>query len=301
MCKPLMSLDANVDGAASMYKDLGASNQSMISDSSDGMEESTMSSSLGDVENSNIPSSTNCDMTEVHGINCMVGNVSNQHDGLDLSSPFFASLLHAKTSKKERYMLNVWKKFGVEHIMGDNVPLILRKWTPTAELSQDELTSVPVWVKIHGVLALAFIAEGLSAISTRLGTPMMLDSCIIIQTVEYFICFLVLATPTPSPNSRRRRFDILTASQEIVTPSPRTEEGGAPYEKTKIWSVGNANSTSGLGFASPSHFEVLSKEDGKIVLWNIQESDDDDADVENGCDDRATYSKALGNSSGGNT
>nr|GFD32348.1 hypothetical protein [Tanacetum cinerariifolium] len=50
-----------------------------------------------------------------------------------------------------------------------SVPLILRKWIPTAELSQDELTSVPVWVKINGVLMLAFTAEGLSAIATQLG------------------------------------------------------------------------------------------------------------------------------------
>ncbi|GJT58091.1 putative ribonuclease H-like domain-containing protein [Tanacetum coccineum] len=47
----------------------------------------------------------------------------------------------------------------------------------TPELSQDELTSIPVWVKLYGVLALALTFDGLSAIATRIGTPMMLDSC----------------------------------------------------------------------------------------------------------------------------
>ncbi|GJS94303.1 hypothetical protein Tco_0801271 [Tanacetum coccineum] len=35
---------------------------------------------------------------------------------------------------------------------------------------------VPVWVKLHGVPVTAFIKDGLSAISTKLGTPLMLDS-----------------------------------------------------------------------------------------------------------------------------
>ncbi|GJX56632.1 zinc knuckle CX2CX4HX4C containing protein [Tanacetum coccineum] len=138
-----------------------------------------------------------------------------------LSSSSFSSLLHEKTSKQkntlygdfigkkvafslvERCMLNSWKKFGVERIMGDkmgvvfikfsstnglegvlehgswlirSVPLILRKWISTAELLPDELTFVLVRVKLHGVLALAFTIDCLSDISTRLGTLMMLDS-----------------------------------------------------------------------------------------------------------------------------
>ncbi|GKC07942.1 hypothetical protein Tco_0999552, partial [Tanacetum coccineum] len=36
--------------------------------------------------------------------------------------------------------------------------------------------NTPVWVKLHGVLVTAFSEDGLSAISTKLGTPLMLDS-----------------------------------------------------------------------------------------------------------------------------
>ncbi|GJY08825.1 probable indole-3-pyruvate monooxygenase YUCCA10 [Tanacetum coccineum] len=52
------------------------------------------------------------------------------------------------------------------------------KWTPSSKLSKQELTCVYVWIKIHGVPVLMFTTYGLSAISIRLGTPIMLDSCI---------------------------------------------------------------------------------------------------------------------------
>ncbi|GJU79346.1 hypothetical protein Tco_1276416 [Tanacetum coccineum] len=75
---------------------------------------------------------------------------------------------------------------------------------------------------------------------------------------------------------------------------------GAPPKKTGIWLGRNADSSSELGFTSPSHFDLLTKEYGKSILRNLQESDDD-VDVENGCDDTATPSKSLGNSPCGNT
>ncbi|GJX62256.1 RNA-directed DNA polymerase, eukaryota, partial [Tanacetum coccineum] len=51
-----------------------------------------------------------------------------------------------------------------------------RMWTPSFVLTKEELTSVPVWIKFHGVPVLAFTTDGLSVIATRLGTPIMLDS-----------------------------------------------------------------------------------------------------------------------------
>ncbi|GJZ36312.1 cytokinin dehydrogenase 3-like protein [Tanacetum coccineum] len=39
-----------------------------------------------------------------------------------------------------------------------------------------KLCTVPVWVKLHGVLVTAFSEDGLSAIATKLCTPLMLDS-----------------------------------------------------------------------------------------------------------------------------
>ncbi|GJY71355.1 RNA-directed DNA polymerase, eukaryota, reverse transcriptase zinc-binding domain protein [Tanacetum coccineum] len=57
-----------------------------------------------------------------------------------------------------------------------NHPLILRKWNPDVDLLKEDVGNVPVWVKLHGVPVTAFSEDGLSAIATKLGTPLMLDS-----------------------------------------------------------------------------------------------------------------------------
>ncbi|GJX38654.1 putative reverse transcriptase domain-containing protein [Tanacetum coccineum] len=57
-----------------------------------------------------------------------------------------------------------------------NNPLILKKWHPYVNLLKEDVGTVPVWVKLHGVLVMAFSEDGLSAIATKLGTPLMLDS-----------------------------------------------------------------------------------------------------------------------------
>ncbi|GJS99786.1 putative reverse transcriptase domain-containing protein [Tanacetum coccineum] len=57
-----------------------------------------------------------------------------------------------------------------------NNPLILKKWHPDENLLKEDVSTVPVWVKLHGVPATAFSEDDLSAIATKLGTPLMLDS-----------------------------------------------------------------------------------------------------------------------------
>ncbi|GKB90837.1 putative reverse transcriptase domain-containing protein, partial [Tanacetum coccineum] len=57
-----------------------------------------------------------------------------------------------------------------------NNPLILKKWNPDVNLLKEDVGNVPVWVKLHGVPVTAFSEDGLSAIATKLGTPLMLDS-----------------------------------------------------------------------------------------------------------------------------
>nr|GEV05673.1 glucomannan 4-beta-mannosyltransferase 9-like [Tanacetum cinerariifolium] len=54
--------------------------------------------------------------------------------------------------------------------------LILKKWHPDENLLKEDVSTVPVWVKLHGVPVTAFNEDGLSAIATKLGTPLMLDS-----------------------------------------------------------------------------------------------------------------------------
>ncbi|GJU47780.1 hypothetical protein Tco_1217335 [Tanacetum coccineum] len=57
-----------------------------------------------------------------------------------------------------------------------NNPLILKKWHPDENLLKEDVSTIPVWVKLYGVPVMAFNEDGLSAIATKLGTPLMLDS-----------------------------------------------------------------------------------------------------------------------------
>ncbi|GJZ53862.1 zinc finger, CCHC-type containing protein [Tanacetum coccineum] len=57
-----------------------------------------------------------------------------------------------------------------------NHPLILKKWHPDENLLKEDVSTILVWVKLHGVPVTAFSEDGLSAIATKLGTPLMLDS-----------------------------------------------------------------------------------------------------------------------------
>ncbi|GJX53116.1 beta-caryophyllene synthase [Tanacetum coccineum] len=57
-----------------------------------------------------------------------------------------------------------------------NNPLILKKWHPDENLLKEDVSTVPVWVKLYGVPVTAFSEDGLSAIATKLGTPLMLHS-----------------------------------------------------------------------------------------------------------------------------
>nr|GFA57577.1 hypothetical protein [Tanacetum cinerariifolium] len=49
-------------------------------------------------------------------------------------------------------------------------------WTPNVSLKRDEVTKVPVWVKLHNVLVVAYSADGLSLIDAQVRKPIMLDA-----------------------------------------------------------------------------------------------------------------------------
>ncbi|GJY47003.1 retrotransposon protein, putative, ty1-copia subclass [Tanacetum coccineum] len=57
-----------------------------------------------------------------------------------------------------------------------NNPLILNKWHPDENLLKKDVSTILIWVKLHGVPVMAFSEDGLSAIATKLGIPLMLDS-----------------------------------------------------------------------------------------------------------------------------
>ncbi|GJU90637.1 putative reverse transcriptase domain-containing protein [Tanacetum coccineum] len=57
-----------------------------------------------------------------------------------------------------------------------NNPFILKKWHPDENLLKEDVSTIPVWVKLYGVPVTAFSDDGLSVIATKLGTPLMLNS-----------------------------------------------------------------------------------------------------------------------------
>ncbi|GKF83779.1 putative reverse transcriptase domain-containing protein [Tanacetum coccineum] len=57
-----------------------------------------------------------------------------------------------------------------------NNPLTLKKWNSIVNILKEDVGNVTIWVKLHGVPVTAFSEDGLSAIATKLGTPLMLDS-----------------------------------------------------------------------------------------------------------------------------
>nr|GEZ45284.1 hypothetical protein [Tanacetum cinerariifolium] len=56
--------------------------------------------------------------------------------------------------------------------------LILKKWHLDENLLKEDVSTILVWVKLYGIPVTAFSENGLSAIATKLGTPLMLDSYI---------------------------------------------------------------------------------------------------------------------------
>ncbi|GKA85591.1 zinc knuckle CX2CX4HX4C containing protein [Tanacetum coccineum] len=103
----------------------------------------------------------------------------------------------------EAYVKNAWAKYGFEHAIFRNgffffkfsshdgivktldggpwfirsMPIFLNVWSINTKLKREEITKVPVWVKIHKVPMVAFSKTRLSLITTQLGRPIMLDAC----------------------------------------------------------------------------------------------------------------------------
>ena len=102
----------------------------------------------------------------------------------------------------QNYVTNTWGKFGLKKLMKNDAgvflfkfeskegvdsvlqrgpwiirgsPLLISRWTPDSSLTKNEVTSLPVWVKLHNVPLLAYSEDGLSLIATQVGKPIMLD------------------------------------------------------------------------------------------------------------------------------
>ncbi|GJT72630.1 zinc knuckle CX2CX4HX4C containing protein [Tanacetum coccineum] len=57
-----------------------------------------------------------------------------------------------------------------------NTPIILKKWSMSTSLLKEELTCIPIWVKLHDIPLQVFEEDVISLIATFIGKPIMLDS-----------------------------------------------------------------------------------------------------------------------------
>ncbi|GJZ66117.1 zinc knuckle CX2CX4HX4C containing protein [Tanacetum coccineum] len=77
---------------------------------------------------------------------------------------------------------NVVEKAGLEDVLESgpwmirNTLIILKKWSMSTSLLKEELTHIPIWVKLHDVPLQVFEEDDISLIATFIGKPIMLDS-----------------------------------------------------------------------------------------------------------------------------
>ncbi|GKE39708.1 hypothetical protein Tco_1463113, partial [Tanacetum coccineum] len=79
------------------------------------------------------------------------------------------------------YFRNTWGKYGlVKSLLNSSTGLFSFQFSfmdgLDSMLDNEDVGNVPVWVKLHGVLVKAFSEDGLSSISTKVGTPLMFES-----------------------------------------------------------------------------------------------------------------------------
>ncbi|GJY71407.1 putative reverse transcriptase domain-containing protein [Tanacetum coccineum] len=84
------------------------------------------------------------------------------------SSPFVSFATLAKDEMKSMSENGPW--------LIRNVSLILKKWTPNANIMKENVCNILVSVKFHDIPITIFTEDGLSVIATKLGNPLMLDS-----------------------------------------------------------------------------------------------------------------------------
>ncbi|GJU77837.1 putative reverse transcriptase domain, reverse transcriptase zinc-binding domain protein [Tanacetum coccineum] len=74
----------------------------------------------------------------------------------------------------QNYVNNTWGKFGLQRLMKNPDGVFLFQFATKSGLEQ--VTKVPVWIKMHKVPIVAYSEDGLSLIATQIEKPIMLDA-----------------------------------------------------------------------------------------------------------------------------
>nr|GEW14181.1 hypothetical protein [Tanacetum cinerariifolium] len=84
----------------------------------------------------------------------------------------FATLLKGELSRKH---VNFYTFLAQAHNGGD-VFISKELWSPDTNIKKEDMCNEPVWDKFHDILITAFMKDVLSAIATKLGSPLILNS-----------------------------------------------------------------------------------------------------------------------------
>uniref|UniRef100_M1APX6 Uncharacterized protein n=1 Tax=Solanum tuberosum TaxID=4113 RepID=M1APX6_SOLTU len=57
----------------------------------------------------------------------------------------------------------------------DNKTYIVKAWSPEIEFSKEELMTIPIWIKLHGLDFTYWSEKGLSKIRSLVGKPLLVD------------------------------------------------------------------------------------------------------------------------------
>nr|GFD06933.1 hypothetical protein [Tanacetum cinerariifolium] len=59
--------------------------------------------------------------------------------------------------------------------MVNGKPMFVQKWDPSVSLDKAEPNKLPLWVKLRNLPLEAWTTKGISAVASRLGTPLIMD------------------------------------------------------------------------------------------------------------------------------
>nr|GEV79570.1 hypothetical protein [Tanacetum cinerariifolium] len=199
-----------------------------------------------------------------------------------------------------------------------NSPILLKKWTMNTGLCKEELTRIPVWVKIHGVHIQVSLEDGLSIIASQIesltmGVPLIDELGF---TIEIVSDSPTVVTPmVVTPNVEKTQDGFQTVGKKKKKDKSKSNNGGhlikqtvgyEPKATTSVPKKGVSNlvSTSkspSLSKSQPPKVIVHSSKEDNIPMSNSYDALDEesDEDVENVYDESANlfHSTKTGGSS----
>ncbi|GJX98846.1 zinc knuckle CX2CX4HX4C containing protein [Tanacetum coccineum] len=160
--------------------------------------------------------------------------------------------------------------------------IILKKWSMGTNLLKEELTRIPIWVKLHDVPIQVFEEDGISLIAIFIGKPIMLDSytsdmckdswgrsifarCLIkVNSEANLVDVVTIGVPSLTRDdytketirfwcSKKVVSHPIATTSNVVTPTiVKTNDGFQTVGKKKKKNIGKSKSTNGGQFAGPS-------------------------------------------------